>query len=255
MAASAKRRKAKAEPETESFVSRGADAVGAFVARNPASVAGSTGFIVALLYVSANALWYQPHAHTGPLFATRAFESFISPDQMAERSEPQTTIRIERPVETPTPAPAPRLADPMVERVQRILADMNFYSGEIDGRKGPGTRKAIEAYQRKMGLKATGSIDQELLEQLGASDVTGSVTASDAAEPDQAAPAGGGNELVAGIQKGLRAFGVEGIEVDGLMGARTRAGIKEFQSMFGMDETGEPDEALLAKMQEENFVQ
>jgi len=52
------------------------------------------------------------------------------------------------------------------------------------------------------------------------------------------------------LQAGLRAFGNEGIEVDGIVGARTRAAIHEFQSLFGLPETGEPDEALYAKMRE-----
>jgi len=52
------------------------------------------------------------------------------------------------------------------------------------------------------------------------------------------------------IQAGLRAFGNEGIEIDGVVGARTRAAILEFQSLFGLPETGEPDQALYAKMRD-----
>lgn len=247
MPASAKRRKAAAEPD--SLLARGAEAVSAFVGRNPAAVAGSTAFVVALLYVSANALWYQPHAHTGPFFATRAFESFVSPQRRVVKPEPETTIKIERPEET---QPPPRLADPVVEKVQRILASLSFYDGEVDGRKGPGTRKAVEAYQRKMGLTPSGEIDQELLEQLGANDTTGAITPSpkpkdvaDVATKDVA-----DKELVARIQKGLRAFGNADIQVDGVLGARTKAGIKEFQSIFGLEATGEPNDRVYAKMKE-----
>ena len=35
-----------------------------------------------------------------------------------------------------------------------------------------------------------------------------------------------------------------------MVGARTKAAIREFQSLFGLPETGEPDEAVYAKMRE-----
>ena len=52
------------------------------------------------------------------------------------------------------------------------------------------------------------------------------------------------------LQAGLRAFGNDDMEVDGILGARTRAAINEFQALFGLPETGEPDEAVYAKMRE-----
>jgi peptidoglycan hydrolase-like protein with peptidoglycan-binding domain len=52
------------------------------------------------------------------------------------------------------------------------------------------------------------------------------------------------------LQAGLRAFGNEAMEVDGVLGARTREAIHEFQALFGLPETGEPDDALYAKMRE-----
>ena len=51
----------------------GAAAILSLIARNPTLVGGSTAFLVALSFVSANALWYQPHAHSGAFFATRDF--------------------------------------------------------------------------------------------------------------------------------------------------------------------------------------
>ncbi|WP_189602204.1 LysR family transcriptional regulator, partial [Mesorhizobium sp. M8A.F.Ca.ET.161.01.1.1] len=47
------------------------------------------------------------------------------------------------------PAPKP---DPVVQQVQGILKDLNFYDGTVDGLTGPATRKAIQAYQLKVGL-------------------------------------------------------------------------------------------------------
>lgn len=251
MAASAKRRKAAARPEH--FVQRGVGALGAFVARNPAAVGGSTAFLVSILYVSANAIWYQPHAHTDPLFATRAFETFVDAARRAELAQPQTTIKIERSEET---APPPRLSDPVVEKVQRILGDLGFYAGDVDGIKGPNTNQAVEAYQRKLGLTPSGVIDQELLDQLGANETTGAIIPSPKpqAVSGPEAPAADKKALIGKIQAGLRAFGNQGIEVDGLLGARTKAGIKEFQGLFGLPQTGEPEAAVYAKMKEIKLV-
>ena len=40
------------------------------------------------------------------------------------------------------------------------------------------------------------------------------------------------------------------MKVDGVIGARTRSAIREFQSLFGLPVTGEPDATLYAKMRE-----
>jgi peptidoglycan hydrolase-like protein with peptidoglycan-binding domain len=227
------------------------------IARNPTLVGGTTAFLVALTFVSANALWYQPHAHSGAFFATRDFlrsgAGPLLPDE--------TTILIERPH-------APRVVegDPTVKSVQATLKQLSFYAGEVDGLYGPNTRLAIEAYQSKMGMAVTGSVDDSLLDQLG----TGSVTPvpspaprNDATPREQveapaagqaAAPLPARDEVIAKVQAGLREFGNEAIEVDGLMGAKTATAIREFQSLFGLAETGEADQAVYAKMKEIGLI-
>jgi peptidoglycan hydrolase-like protein with peptidoglycan-binding domain len=52
------------------------------------------------------------------------------------------------------------------------------------------------------------------------------------------------------IQAGLRAFGNDQIEIDGIVGAKTEAAIREFQSLFGLPVTGRPDPSVLAKMRD-----
>jgi peptidoglycan hydrolase-like protein with peptidoglycan-binding domain len=237
-----------------------AAAVGGAIARNPVLVGGATAFIVALSYVSANALWYQPHFHSGAFFATRA-NNYVEPGPPAD----ETTIRIERQSAVATPKPKP---DPVVEQVQSILQSMNLYAGDVDGINGPNTRKAVEAYRKTMGMELSGDIDDALLEQLGAADTTAGIqpkavpvkavpvpaepqpraetvsvklTDAESAKPDP---------MVQKIQAGLKAFGNDGMEIDGVIGAKTRAAIREFQSLFGLPVTGEPDQKLYAKMRE-----
>ncbi|TIT79223.1 MAG: SDR family oxidoreductase [Mesorhizobium sp.] len=153
MARSARRPKV-VEPE-RGVLAEGAVAVGQMISRNPVMVGGSTAFLVTLFYVSANALWYQPFPHTGAFFATRSIENFPH----AVSNEPETTINIVR--QAPAqPAPRP---DPVVQQVQGILKDLNFYDGTVDGLTGPATRRAIQAYQVKVGLPSSGEIDDALL--------------------------------------------------------------------------------------------
>ena len=56
--------------------------------------------------------------------------------------------------------------------------------------------------------------------------------------------------MVQKIQAGLKAFGNDGMEIDGVIGAKTRSAIREFQSLFGLPVTGEPDQKVYAKMRE-----
>lgn len=260
-------RSAKPVDEYEEFnpLREGASALGAAIARNPVAVGGTTAFLVAFFYVSANAVWYQPHAHKGAFFATRDVAD-VSTSVAEEPSE--TTILIEREPEAeamPTPGVAPLPGDPIVERVQSILSDLDFYAGDVDGLMGPNTRTAIEAYRSKVGLPASGEIDDELLDHLGARDTTSAVTPRPAPrEIATAAPtpvvegpgaavkpaAAKGDPLVMKVQAGLKAFGHDAMEIDGVLGSKTKAAIEEFQTLFGMPVTGEPNEALYAKMRE-----
>jgi peptidoglycan hydrolase-like protein with peptidoglycan-binding domain len=229
--------------------------VGAAIVRNPVMVGGVTAFIVALSYVSANALWYQPHFHSGAFFATRSTSYAGPPDPAAV----ETTIRIERQSEQVKPVVKP---DPVVEQVQSILHSMNLYAGDVDGVIGPNTQRAIAAYQETMGLTVSGEIDDALLEQLGSADRTAGImpkprpaaaqeievetVSADVAAEDRAKP----DPMILKIQAGLKAFGNDGMEIDGVIGSKTRAAIKEFQSLFGLPVTGEPDDKLYAKMRE-----
>lgn len=244
----------------------GVGAVLGLIARNPTLVGGSTAFLVALSFVSANALWYQPHAHSGAFFATR---DFLRPG--APTLPDETTILIQRPGEDEKPRVV--TGDPTIKEVQETLRQLNFYNGEVDGLLGPNTRTAIETYQSKMGIAVTGSVDDVLLDQLGTGSVKPAVLPSPAprekaVQPTAVATTGQAanetapkqasltrDERVARVQAGLKEFGNEWIEIDGLMGARTAAAIKEFQSLFGLEVTGDADQAVYAKMKEIGLIE
>ena len=236
---------------------QGVAALGGLVVRNPVLVGGSTAFLVTLFYVSANALWYQPHFHAGAFFSTREVGYQGPPMPIGTVSE--TTIRIDRGEDTIRSL----LRDPVVEEVQAVLSDMKLYQGTVDGLPGPNTRQAVEAYQKAMGLPVTGQADRALLEQLtGGGTQTAGISPHPEPAPRQQASIGevintgpsvednSSDARVMKIQAGLKAFGNDGIEIDGVVGSRTKSAIKEFQSLFGLPVTGEPDEQLYAKMRE-----
>jgi peptidoglycan hydrolase-like protein with peptidoglycan-binding domain len=255
MARSAKRPRTAARSV---LLRNGAVALGGAISRNPVLVGGTTAFLVALSFVSANALWYQPHFHSGAFFSTRNLDdTYVAPEFAPglpgfDEERPETTIRIQRdPQQVPPPKP-----DAVVEQVQGILRDLDFYSGTVDGIAGPNTRAAIATYRKKVGLPVSDTIDDELLTQLGAKPTTAAIAATPAPAPRaaedhaEAAQPQASDALVLKIQAGLKAFGNDDMEVDGVMGSKTQSAIREFQSLFGLPVTGEPDEALYAKMRE-----
>lgn len=58
---------------------------------------------------------------------------------------------------TPTTAtsPAPTSQN---KKIQTALKNAGYYNGPIDGKIGPGSRKAVEAFQTSKGLKADGKV-------------------------------------------------------------------------------------------------
>lgn len=60
----------------------------------------------------------------------------------------------------------PRPAPQDIVAAQKILTDLGYGKLEADGVVGPGTRKAIEAYQRDAGLTVTGDLHAQTLQKL-----------------------------------------------------------------------------------------
>ena len=53
-----------------------------------------------------------------------------------------------------------------IEDIQRVLNESGYSVGRVDGQMGPGTRRALERYQRDKGL-AVGGVTQETLRAMG----------------------------------------------------------------------------------------
>lgn len=272
MARTAKSRKRKKRP---GLLAAGLTAMGGAIADRPVAVGGVTAFAITFAFVAANAIWYQPHPHEGAFFQTRDV-TFPAPAEPVEvtRLEIEPGPLPELPPEAIKPTPPARVeqeeanADPrfedarpdaraaVVAEVQRVLADLGLYKGAIDGLTGPQTDAAVAAYRRQAGLAEGGGIDSELLREIAArgadlADAPAVTTPQPATDQMQTSSASSwGEQRVMRIQAGLRAFGNQNIELDGHVGPRTEAAILEFQSLFGLPETGMPDETTYEKMRE-----
>lgn len=262
-------------------------ATGTLIASNPAVAGGTTAFLVTLGFISANALWYQPHVHDGVFFRTRPDLVFKPVEQesgilgKSSQNQPEADAPVRKVKSVPVPrrqdpiAAAingdPELApggDPEVAKLQQKLIALGFYSGTVDGISGKGTRAAIDAYRKataEMGIEAEPAVDN-------ASETTASIAipakkpqpaekatvekVSTSPEQNAAATATGGLSPaeVVRVQAGLRAFGNDMVEIDGKVGTSTKNAVSEFQKLFRLPVTGEPDSRLLAKMQEIGLI-
>ncbi|WP_048649473.1 peptidoglycan-binding domain-containing protein [Nitratireductor soli] len=291
------------EPQTTfgSLLRAGLAGTGMAIVRNPLAVGGTTAFLVSFAFVSANALWYQPHFHSGalistrePVYVDRTPEATVVPSAVRRVPEPaQAAIKPSNDTTGAIPPDRPEAAesgDATVRQVQKVLGDLGLYQGTIDGLQGPQTRTAIGNYRRIVGLEPSETVDDSLLHQLGLKAAAAAApqdTPTQAvptlevpvqAIPVQAIPAptprpslarqapqvqnepaapvrtaaleDEADATVMRIQAGLKAFGNDAIEVDGVLGRDTELAIREFQSLFGLEVTGQPDASFLAKMRD-----
>lgn len=129
-----------------------------------------------------------------------------------------------------------------VRSVQEALirAGINVFGG-ADGVFGSATRTALETFQRREGLKASGTVDEPTAIALGL----------------KAAPAASGGSLV-GLSLGSKGGGVRTVQqalhdagvyvpggIDGIFGSGTKTAVSNFQRWNGLKVTGTVTAALV----------
>ena len=161
---------------------------------------------------------------------------------------------------------------PLVLEVQEALARTGHYTAQPDGRPGKATAAAIRAFQSEYALRVDGEPTPLLLSQIRqfasaapnpsarppVTERFASVEpAAPGTEPGRASadPAATGStealdglsetELVRKIQSGLANADVAELAADGVVGERTRAAIRTFEALEGLDVTGKPNKQLL----------
>jgi len=123
--------------------------------------------------------------------------------------------------------------------VQRVLNDLGYSAGPVDGLMGGKTRNAIRAYQTDTGLPASGAPSRSLYEHLQDSH------AERFAQP--AAPAAS-TQMIAEIQGLLRQRGYDVPDVTGTVDARTGTAIRSYQADANLPADGVPSSTLLANL-------
>jgi len=174
----------------------------AAVARRPLRAFGGVILVATLGAVSVNALAWQTRRHPSPLFAGKPAEprpvaARPAPSRPAVAALPPTPPAPVRAREgaaelpRPLPVPAPRPRDPIgevlrtvetgsvgpkarveapksVAAAQRALVKLGYVAGKIDGVMGPGTRQAIERFERERKLPVTGELGPRTVKELSA---------------------------------------------------------------------------------------
>ena len=139
---------------------------------------------------------------------------------------------------------------PLVSKVQIVLKELGFYSGEYTGVYDKATRSAVTAFQKKNGMKGDGVCDlktQNLLfsgtGMTKSQTATPKPTATPSPVPTFTIPSGTVNSKSTGqdarlVQKRLKELGYYKGAVDGKFGTGSVKALKAFQTAHGLAADG-----------------
>jgi peptidoglycan hydrolase-like protein with peptidoglycan-binding domain len=168
------------------------------------------------------------------------------------------------------------LSTQLTERVQQALHERGFYAGAVDGLAGPATAEAIKTFEQRMGVAATGEVNDRVLallrsargRQLNARPAV--AAAPQAVKPvpvaiaapvpprpaAQLMPAPVPPEPLTGstegrLQKVQRALNIAGygmLRTDGRLDDKTVAAIRKFEAEHDMPITGKVSDKLASML-------
>ncbi|MBR5559816.1 MAG: peptidoglycan-binding protein [Clostridia bacterium] len=127
-----------------------------------------------------------------------------------------------------------------IKSVQRMLAALGYYNGEITGNVGQKTETAIKSFQSKNGLDADGVIGPATLAKLESvynkkgSSSSGSSSSSSSA----GLKLGDSGAAVRNLQSDLEQLGYYWADITGNFGSKTEAAVKLFQSKNNLTADG-----------------
>ncbi|MCE7026580.1 peptidoglycan-binding domain-containing protein [Jiella avicenniae] len=211
------------------------------VARHPALSTGIAVFAVTATSVTVNGLYEQHGRHQNPMLATRLVASTPAPERFGSAAttvpEPSQGADETPAVPAPTAAVQQRAAAPSsLEETASRLAHVPAPAPRPLERPDPAETASISSGQG------------------------GRVVAPSAAERPK--PASGGRfaalaepDRVKMIQAALSSAQVASLTVDGVLGEKTRAAIRTFEALEGMDVTGEPEPRVLERLAEIGLVE
>ena len=115
-----------------------------------------------------------------------------------------------------------------VSEMQQLLKNLGFDPGAVDGQFGPGTEKALKAFQSAKGLAVDGICGPNTWAALN----------NAAAASNPVLKKGSSGAAVTQMQQLLKTAGFDPGAADGQFGPNTDAALKKFQSAPGLDADG-----------------
>ncbi len=139
-----------------------------------------------------------------------------------------------------------------VRKMQKALKAKKFYSGSIDGKFGPSTKKAVQKFQRSIGLKADGKPGNKTLTALyeGTTKVNEfrNVERKTTAENPRTLYYGCSGTRVKALQRALKEVGCYNGTIDGKYGDLTYEAVKRYQSKKGLTADGKAGPKTIASL-------
>ncbi len=175
--------------------------------RAPLASTGLLAMVTLSALAGSNALYFQTSEHPAPFFSPARGEVAALPTPVQERpaveqatiiqtiptalpSVPAPAAETTGSVATPATIPAGPVGNAEVYAVQKRLAELNFFSGTVDGYYGPKTAQAIRAFEQHNGMPLKGALDPSVVQAILGSDSAGrSTTPVPAPAPQAQAPA------------------------------------------------------------------
>jgi peptidoglycan hydrolase-like protein with peptidoglycan-binding domain len=148
--------------------------------RSPLTNSAIAALVVTTAMAGSNALYGQRHEHPAPLFAPveEVTTGSIGQVPVIPKTRPKS-FATGSPVEpaklaaVPADVPAGEpVGNKDVFEVQRKLASLNLFAGEVDGYYGPKTAAAIRKFEEGAGLVPEGQLTREVIDAILAAPVT-----------------------------------------------------------------------------------
>ncbi|MFA5059371.1 MAG: peptidoglycan-binding protein [Candidatus Omnitrophota bacterium] len=118
----------------------------------------------------------------------------------------------------------PFIYNPVVEELQKLLKLHGYGAGTADGKFGAATRKMLAKFQEDHNLKVSRFVDKATWQELNAFNDSGLVS--------------GGEVNMATVQTALKNAGFGIGKIDGKMGPKSQAALREFQRANGLKPDG-----------------
>ena len=187
-------------------------------------------------------------SQTGASSPTTVFEPEPSPSP----SDPAGPVETEVPDPEPTVTALMKLGDDSerVRELQHRLLQIQWFEGKIHSDFDEATRLAVEGFQAKRGLPATGEVDQTTWDRLV--DMTRQPTKDEMMNILVPGPAllaeGAKGDAVKNLQARLKQLDWYSPLIDGVYGPKTVEAVKGFQGKRQIPVTGEVDQRTLDRL-------